>query len=110
MSDYDDEIFFNEDDRKQYQTDFVKAFDDWAEKKDPDYASEILSELQAHHNVKHSDSGYTDSQLNILRAENSLKKKHTFDRATESFLRYQAQADGKTLAQVKREARKLLGK
>ena len=102
MSDYNG-LFDDE-----YQSDFVKAFDDWADKKDAEHASEVLTELQQHHNVKHSDNGYVDSELNILRAENSLKKKHTFDRATESYLSFQATESGKSLAEVKREARKIL--
>ena len=100
--------FFDEEEKQEYQGKFVKAFDDWADKQDADHAAEVLDELQQYHNVRHSGDGYVDSELNILRAENALRSKHRFDSATESYLRFKSQEDGKSLADVKRAARKIL--
>lgn len=70
---------------------------------------EIIDELQ---NLKYdpSNNPEQDCELNYLRSKNIVRQKSRLDSSTESYLRFQAETSGRSLAEVKREYRKTVKK
>ena len=111
MNDYDYDLDLeDEDDRRTYDTRYLTKLKEITNGVDAEDRDEDIQEMETLR-YNPSNSPETDVELNWLKCQNERKRKqYQFSKTEESFLRYQAQESGKSLAQVKREARKLLKK
>ena len=109
MNDYDYNLDLeDQDDRRTYDTRYITKLKELTEGIDAELRDEIIDELQT---IKYDPTSNVeqDAELNYLRGQNQRKRKlHQFSKHEESFLQFQAQESGKSLTQVKREARNLL--
>ena len=103
--------FYDNEEREQYQGDLMGEVEQQAKNYDKKDADEIFDVMIERFNIRHTESGKTDGFVNWTKAEKEWKKnQYNFSKSEESFLRYQADADGISLSQAKRNARKLLKK
>lgn len=105
---YDSFDMTDQADRTRYDTRYVKKLKDLTDGMDAELRDEVIDELQS---IQYSPTSNPeqDCELNYLRGQNQRKRKqYQFSKSEESFLQFQAQESGKSVAQVKREARKFL--
>ena len=112
--DYDEEQDFYDmedvDDARKYDIKYIKKLKDLTDPLGAEVRDDIIDEMQT---IKYNatNNPTQDAELNYLRSRNILKRKqYQFSKSEESFLRYQADADGISLTEAKRNARKILKK
>ena len=94
-------------DRRAYDKRYIEKIKDLSGQLDNDEQEDVIEEMHTL-NYNPSNSPENDAELNWLRGRNIAKQKNRFDPHTESLLRSKAEATGKPLAQIKREARAYL--
>ena len=104
---YEDEFFEETDYEKQYLDkldELSKSIDD------EDERYEVLGTVMKDFNVKHSEDGSVDAELNWLKARNTHKQRErrTFDKASEDLLRYISRKQNKPERDVRKWAKKIL--
>ena len=111
MNDYDYNLDLeDEDDRRTYDKRYLTKLKEITNGVDGEDRDEVIKEMEIMR-YNPSNSPETDAELNWMKSQNERKRKqHQFSKTEESFLQFQAQESGKSLAQVKREARKFLKK
>ncbi len=93
---------------RKYDIRYIKKLKDLTSDLGADDQDEVIDELKT---IRYSPTSNPeqDCELNYLKGQNERKRKaYQFSKTEESFLQFQAQESGKSLAQVKREARKFL--
>jgi hypothetical protein len=109
MEDYNEFLDMEDaDDRRTYDTRYITKLKELTQGVDSEDRDAVIDELQT---IKYDPTSNPeqDCELNYLRGQNQRKRKqHQFSKSEESFLQFQAQESGKSVAQVKREARKFL--
>ena len=88
---------------------YVRTIKNVTEGMHADEVDEIVTELESM-TYNPSNSPENDAELNVLRAKNIIRQKSRLNPSTASYLRYQAQTSGKSLAEVTREYRKMVKK
>ena len=96
------------DDRRAYDIRYIKKLKSLSDPFESDVRDENISEMEKL-DYTPSNRPETDAEINWLKCDIARKKKqYQFSKSEESFLQFQAQESGKSVAQVKREARKFL--
>ncbi|MFH1933312.1 MAG: hypothetical protein ABIN18_17185 [Pseudomonadota bacterium] len=94
-------------DRRAYDKRYIEKIKELSGGLDNDEQEDVIEEMHTL-NYNPSNSPENDAELNWLRGRNIAKQKNRFNPATESYLQHIASEDGKTLAQVKKEYRKIM--
>jgi hypothetical protein len=109
MEDYNEFLDLEDpEDRTTYDRRYITKLKELTEGVDSEDRDAVIDELKT---IKYDPTSNPeqDCELNYLRGQNQRKRKlHQFSKSEESFLRYQAEEDGISLSQAKRNARKFL--
>ena len=108
--DYDDFLTDEEKAEKQadYEKRYVSTITELGKKFDDDEADEIYQEMMQNHNVRHSNNGGSDAELNFLRSEKAYRQKTRPDEHVAGLLKHIARSDGKSRRETAKWARENL--
>lgn len=99
---------WDDDERREYSDSYMKAMGDLTQNLDDDARDALLQEMQT---IKYTPTAQArqDAELNLLRSKKILSdRKRGMGPAVESFLRFKARSDGKSLSTTTKWASKAL--
>ena len=100
--------YWDDDDRREYNDSYMKAMSDLTQNLDDDQRDALLQEMQT---IRYNPTTQAaqDAELNLLRSKKILSdRKRGMGPAVDSFLKFKARADGKSLSATTKWASKAL--